>query len=57
MNVNIYKDVAPIIDIESMMYQFFGTPSSDAVVDLAILFSAIIFVIFCYCIVLVLFKK
>lgn len=57
MNVNIYEDVAPIIDIESMMYQFFGTPSSDAVVDLAILFSAIIFVIFCYCIMLVLFKR
>ena len=54
--VNIYTET-PIIDIKSIITQYFGLASNPIVYDLAILFSAMIFLIFCYCILLLLFRK
>lgn len=54
--VNIYTET-PIIDIKSIITQYFGLASNPIIYDLAILFSAMIFLIFCYCILLLLFRK
>lgn len=54
--VNIYTET-PVLDVVSIIDQYFGVPSSTMVYDMAILFSVMIFFIVVYCILLLLFRK
>lgn len=54
--VNIYTET-PVVDVVSIIDQYFGVPSSTMVYDMAILFSVMIFFIVVYCILLLLFRK
>ncbi len=55
MDVNIYTE--PLVNIQSIMTQFFGQAYDTAVYDMALLFSFIILFIFIFCILGLFFRS
>lgn len=55
MNVSIYSE--PLVNIQSIMHQFFGQAYDTAVYDMALIFSFIILFIFIFCILGLLFRS
>ena len=55
MDVNIYTE--PLVNIQSIMTQFFGQAYDTAVYDMALLFCFIILFIFIFCILGCLFRS
>lgn len=54
MNVSVYSE--PLVNVQSIMNQFFGQAYDTAVYDMALIFSFIILFIFIFCILGLLFR-